>query len=74
MSYIKVWCEYDFAGSFGGNNNEEIFTVSDNLTTDDIEQLVLEMLTRNCSMDEDELDGFYSWSFTSVESLGAEDV
>ena len=22
---IRVWCEYDINGRFGGNNNEEVF-------------------------------------------------
>lgn len=30
---IKVWCEYDISGSFGGNNNEEVFQVVFPLTS-----------------------------------------
>lgn len=40
MNYIKVWCEYDISGDFGGNNNEDIFVVSDSLSSQDIDQIL----------------------------------
>lgn len=28
---VKVWCEYDISGQFGGNNNEEVITLTGNI-------------------------------------------
>jgi hypothetical protein len=75
MNYIKVWCEYDIGGDFGGNNNETIFKVPDNLDTKQIEEL----LTNNFKyyneiLDEPEgfnmLDeGLMGWEYIDVELL-----
>lgn len=69
MAHIKVWCEYDFGGSFGGNNNEEVFEVLDDLTNETVDDLVLNMLSRNCSLEPEELDDLYGWNYTTVELL-----
>ena len=66
MNYIKVWCEYDFNGSFGGYNNESVFIVEEG---GNIEKLVLRMLMKNTCLTEDELEGFYDWDFIEVEEL-----
>jgi len=68
MSYIKVWCEYDFGGSFGGNNNEGVFEVPD--SCEDIESLVLQTLTTATGMFAQSLDGLYDWEFITIETLG----
>ena len=68
MSYIKVWCEYDFGGSFGGNNNEGVFEVPD--SCEDIESLVLQKLTEATSLDTEDLDDLYNWEFITIKTLG----
>lgn len=73
MSYIKVWCEYDISGSFGGNNNEEVFAVPDSYTSEDIDKLLTEKYasySETCDCDESLLaDDLMGWSFISIESL-----
>lgn len=62
MKYIKVWCEYDFGGGFGGNNDEEICAVADNTTNEEVEKLVMEYLMENSGFeDEEDLGGMYGW-------------
>jgi len=69
VSYIKVWCEYDFNGSFGGNNNEEVFIVSSAMFTEDIETMILNELMAYTSLEEDELEGLYDWEWIEVKEL-----
>ena len=33
MNFIKVWCEFDIGGEFGGNNNGEVFIVPEGVDT-----------------------------------------
>jgi len=65
MNYIKVWCEYDFGGSFGGNNNEGVFIAP----LEDIEVKVLEMLKKCTGLSEEDLDGLWDWEFIEVGEL-----
>lgn len=67
MKYIKVWCEYDFGGSFGGNNNEGVFTLGDR--TENIDSEVLKLLSSHTHLSEKELEGLYDWEFIEVEEL-----
>lgn len=69
VSYIKVWCEYDFNGSFGGNNNEEVFIVSSGMSIEDIETMILNELMAYTSLGEDELEGLYDWEWIEVKEL-----
>ncbi len=66
MSYIKVWCEYDFSGNFGGNNNEDIFKVN---MDDNIDKLVLNFLIKATGLDEEDLEGLYGWDYISISQL-----
>ena len=78
MRFIRVWCEYDFGGSFGSNNNEEVFSVSESVSTEDIEALVKSVL----SSVQDELDdgedlfedGLAGWEFINIEVLEKESI
>ena len=66
MSYIKVWCEYDFSGNFGGNNNEDIFEVN---MDDNIDKLVLNFLIKATGLDEEDLEGLYGWNYINISQL-----
>lgn len=72
---IKVWCEYDINGSFGGNNNEEVFQV---IFPSDIEpdaydmhiSLMVEKYIKDVTdLDDDDLDGLFDWSYHSPRVL-----
>lgn len=65
MKYIKVWCEYDIGGNFGGNNNEEVFCIMND--TLDIEELVKCVITTMTGLDELDLEGLYDWGFIDVK-------
>ena len=69
VSYIKVWCEYDFNGSFGGNNNEEVFIVSSAMSTEDIETKILNELMAYTSLEEEDLEDLWDWEFIEVKEL-----
>lgn len=69
VNYIKVWCEYDFGGSFGGNNNEEVFLVRSDISADVIDEMVLKMLRGSTSLSDEDLEGLYDWEFIVVEEL-----
>lgn len=70
MDYIKVWCEYDFSGNFGGDNNEDVFEVDESLTEEQVGDLVLNYLVDRTDCSEEELDGLYGWEYITVETLG----
>jgi len=70
MSYIKVWCEYDFNGNFGGNNNEEVFEVDESLTEEQVGDLVLDYLVSRTGCSEEEIKGLYDWEWIAMKTLG----
>ena len=83
MRYIKVSCEYDIGGQFGSNNNEEIFAVSDNLSSQDISALVLKRTQQVFDEVKDDLEegvedlieaGLLSWEFIEVTTLDLGDL
>lgn len=72
ISYIKIWCEYDICGSFGGNNNEHVLVVDHDehivdreAITEIIEKYVIDM--SGCS--KDEIDGLWTWDFISIMEI-----
>lgn len=67
--FIKVWCEYDIGGMFGGNNNEDIFEVNDDLTKEQIEELVVNYVTSSTGESEEELEGLYDWESVDIAEL-----
>ena len=73
---IKVYCEYDIGGQFGSNNNEEIFEVSDDLSANEIEVLVINLIGERVGFDDAVLEGdepipdFFGWEYVNVEKLG----
>lgn len=69
MLAIRVWCEYDFNGSFGGNNNEEVFTVSFRTSTEQIEDAARKMLEARTGLVGEELEGLWDWNFVTIEEL-----
>ena len=66
MRYVKVWCEYDFSGNFGGNNNEDIFKVN---MDDNIDKLVLNFLIKATGLDEEDLEDLYGWNYINISQL-----
>ena len=67
--FIKVWCEYDFSGNFGGGNNEEVFAVIDGTSAEEIESMVLSKLSNFTGVEEGELDGLFGWEYIEIEDL-----
>ena len=70
MVHIKVWCEYDFCGSFGGNNNEEVFVVEDDLDGSVIDARIGEYLVNTTNISEEDLEGLWDWNFINISKLG----
>lgn len=69
MNYIKIWCEYDFDGDFGGCNNAGCYKIHDDWSTEDIDKKVLNMLTSRTRLSEEELEGLYDWKWVSIKEL-----
>lgn len=69
MTYIKVWCEYDFNGNCGGNNNEEVFEIDDSLDTEQVEKLLTEYMVAATGIFKEGLDGLYDWQYLEVRKL-----
>lgn len=67
--FIKVWCEYDFSGAFGGGNNEDVFEIPDNHDSDVVAASVASIVSRRTGLDVDELDGLFDWEYLEIESL-----
>lgn len=77
-SYISVWSEYDINGQFGGDNEQEIFLVDDELTNSEVEALLNKKysdLWEDVKEEDDPEDaslftlGLMGWERTSVEEL-----
>lgn len=69
MKFISVWCEYDFNGSFGGNNNEEAYIVDESLSDDEIEAKVVTELAECTGESVEDLDGLFGWQVISIAKL-----
>lgn len=70
MQYIRVWCEYDINGYFGGDNDEEIFMINGTTcANEDIYSKVLVELMRRTNLSEEELDGLWDWGFIEPDYL-----
>lgn len=67
--FIQVWCEYDFNGKFGGNNNEDVFIVTDGTSDEEVEAMVLSKLSSFTGVEEDELEGLFSWKSIVIKDL-----
>lgn len=69
MNYIKIWCEYDISGNFGGNNNEEVFLVDGDLSEGQVDTLVIAELMTITHFSQEELEGLHGWEYINVEIL-----
>tara|TARA_R110000851_G_scaffold63646_1_gene145462 strand:- start:1590 stop:1811 length:222 start_codon:yes stop_codon:yes gene_type:complete len=72
MRFIKVWCEYDISGEFGGNNNEAVYQVEEG---SDVGLLVDNLICGSINMDKDEnfeeeMEGLYDWEYITISKLG----
>ena len=67
--FIKVWCEYDFSGNFGGNNNEDVFEVYPELAHHEVEERVVNFLKGRCGVSEEDLEGLFGWEFITITEL-----
>ena len=71
MEFIKVWCEYDFGGQFGGNNNQGVFSIPEHLSTSEVDTLVRNYLISATGVGDEDLDeDLYGWEDISVSYLG----
>ena len=69
MTLIKIWCEYDIGGSFGGNNNEDVLDVSQ--VEGDLHQVLIDYLCGACGdLEPEELDGLWGFEFITPGVLG----
>ena len=74
MSFIKVWCEYDINGDFGGDNNEAVFSV---IYGADVEELLTKRYSylweevKDGDSDETSLleAGLMGWEYITLEEL-----
>lgn len=72
---VKVWCEYDISGSFGGNNNEEVFQVvfPTDITPDAYDMHISLMVEKYVKDVTDlhslELEGLFDWSYIEPKVL-----
>lgn len=66
---IKLWCEYDFGGDFGSNNNEDVVVVEDGITGDEIEKRLLTYLEKITCLSEGDLEGLWDWEYVNGISL-----
>ncbi|CAM0019492.1 hypothetical protein VPHD484_0378 [Vibrio phage D484] len=69
MKYISIWCEYDISGPFGGNNNEDIFTVDESLSDDEIESKVAAYIADTTGETLEDVDDLFGWNAISVTEL-----
>lgn len=68
MAHIKVWCEYDFGGDFGCNN-EAVFSIAED-AEDVVDEMVLALLKYRTGCTEEDLEDLYGWEYIRVEELG----
>lgn len=55
MRLFKVEFEYDFGGSFGGNNNQDVYQIdNDDMTLDEIIDKIEEDVLARSGCDEDD--------------------
>ncbi|QBX32821.1 hypothetical protein Asfd1_195 [Aeromonas phage Asfd_1] len=72
---IKVWCEYDINGGFGGNNNEEVFQVilpaglDADAATAYISSVVEKYIKDVTGLDRFELEDMFDWSYHTMRVL-----
>jgi len=79
MDFIKVWCEYDMSGQFGGNSNEEVFIVSDSLTDAEIDSLVckeLQWIWKDVMEEDAQAENIIEarlagWEYITIQNLGS---
>lgn len=73
MAYIKVWCEYDISGSFGGNNNEDVFEINDTYTEFEIDQALIKRFQELAEDTECETnlieEGLMGWEYIGISTL-----
>ncbi|AGG57952.1 hypothetical protein VPBG_00180 [Vibrio phage helene 12B3] len=67
--FIKVWCEYDFSGNFGWDNNEDVFEVYPELVHHEVEERVVTFLKGRCRVSEEDLEDLFSWEFITIAGL-----
>lgn len=72
---VKIWCEYDINGDFGGNNDEALarITFPADMPSDEyigyIFEVVEKYVSEQTGLDADDLDGLVGWSYVSPVRL-----
>lgn len=75
-NFIAVTCEYDISGSFGGNNNQEVFEINGELSPDEINVIIKEKyeylisaIGEECTWEEFVSWGLINWNYVDIEKL-----
>ena len=66
---IKVWCEYNIGGSFGGNNDEAVFVVPDGTEQDAIDKFVTDYVVQKTGTPVEELEDLYDWEYITTHMI-----
>jgi len=69
MAYIKVEFEYDFGGSFGGNNNQDVFEISNDLDNNQITEKICSHLEGICGLSEEDVLELMNWEYLDIGQL-----
>lgn len=74
--FIAVTCEYDISGSFGGNNNQEVFEIQSELSSNEIDVILKEKyeyliaaIGEECTWEEFVSWGLINWDYVDIEKL-----
>tara|TARA_Y100001956_G_scaffold51641_1_gene50370 strand:- start:225 stop:467 length:243 start_codon:yes stop_codon:yes gene_type:complete len=63
LFFIKIWCEYDISGAFGGNNNEDIIVCDARVPESEIEERCLKYIKTTTGLTNADLEGLWGYSF-----------
>lgn len=69
MAYIKVEFEYDFGGSFGSNNNQEVFEVWGEFDENQITEKICSHLENVCGLSKEEVLELMNWEYIDIGQL-----
>lgn len=68
--FIKVESEWDICGQFGGNHNQDIFTVPDDANIDALmEERFEHLLDTGYTYEEMKTHGLLVWEYITIEGL-----
>lgn len=75
-NFIAVTCEYDISGSFGGNNNQEVFEIRNELSSNEIDTILKEKyeyliseIGEDGTWEEFVSWGLFTWDYIDIRKL-----